>query len=441
MGSNMVYDVVKSVSCILEIYFVVSFYNEYGRIKKEKLSQGYYFACITATIASMFVNLFGNTLLNITVNSAIYLILGLILRNKNIWETVKEWLLVLWIMIGVEFVFAMLQSVCVRASAVVADEIFKDEFTAVSSIFSVELTKFAAFSFVKQCFPKTFCQRIDKKLFFIYAVQAAVSITIMVLIPYIRPLSENLTFTDIIIVVLYIIILFENMCLLYFLEKYDREREGQFQKEFELARYYEMQKHFDEIERINKSHEVYIHDMGNYLKQVAIYADKGNNRDILNVMEKLSIQFFKNDNKVYCNSILMNAILVDLEGRAKLHDISTEIFVEQGFSFENMADMDIMVLLGNAFDNAYEAAQKCRQGYIQVKMFKQNEGAFSIVRVINTYEGEILVEGDILLTTKDNKRVHGIGRQNMRDVVSRYGGIYTNSYDGKMYRLVISIPN
>ncbi len=438
MESTMVYDVVRTISCILEIYFVVDFYNAYSeKEKKNEFTCWHYLACVAAALASMYVNSLGSTVLNVTVNPLIYLILRVVLFDKNIWAVIREWLIVLLVMIGVEFVFVMLQSIPVHVST---DEIFKDEFMTISSILSVELIKFAVFFLLKQ-FPKSLYRKIEKKLFLIYVIQMTTSIAVMISIPYIRPASEVLTVMDTIIVVLYVIVLFGNICLLYFLEKYNREKDMQLKKEIELTKYYEKQKYYDEIDRINKKHAIYIHDMSKYLKQIAVYADKGSNTDILDMIDELNVEFLKDDSKVYCSNILLNAIVVDLVERAKAHNIETDIFVEQGFGLEHMRDMDITMLFGNAFDNALEAAQKCENGYIQVKLFRQNEGAFSVIRIVNTYAGDVICEGRRQLTTKNDKELHGIGIRSMQEIVDKYNGLYAREYEDDLYRLIISVPN
>ncbi len=438
MESTMVYDVVRTISCILEIYFVVDFYNAYsGKEKENEFTCWHYAVCVAAALASMYVNSLGSTVLNIAVNPFIYLVLRIVLFDRNVWAIIREWLIVLLVMIGVEFVFVMLQSIPVYAST---DVIFTDAFMTISSILSVELIKFAVFLLLKQ-FPKSSYRKIEKRLFLIYVIQMTISIAVMISIPYIRPASEVLTVMDTIIVALYVIILFGNIFLLYFIEKYNREKDMQLKHEVELTKYYEKQRYYDEVDRINKKHAIYIHDMSKYLKQIAVYADKGSNTDILDMIEELNVEFLKDDSKVYCSNILLNAIIVDLVERAKAHGVRTDIFVEQGFELVHMKDMDITMLFGNAFDNALEAAQKCKNGYIQVKLFRQNEGAFSVIRIVNTFAGDVICEGRRQLTTKNDKDLHGIGIRSIQEIIEKYNGLYAREYEDDLYRLIMSVPN
>nr|WP_274528595.1 ATP-binding protein [Paenibacillus piscarius] len=99
----------------------------------------------------------------------------------------------------------------------------------------------------------------------------------------------------------------------------------------------------------------------------------------------------------------------------------------------------ISVVLGNALDNALEAvSRRPEEGeaerYIAVHMHYLNDSLF--IRIQNPYSGP-LHQGRRggLLTTKDDKRNHGIGLQNIRQTIQRAGGLFDFSYSGGLFEL------
>lgn len=100
---------------------------------------------------------------------------------------------------------------------------------------------------------------------------------------------------------------------------------------------------------------------------------------------------------------------------------------------------DISVILGNALDNALEAVSQLpdkeeTERYIAVHMHYLNDSLF--IRIQNPYSGPLHQgpRGE-LLTTKDDKRNHGIGLQNIRQTAERAGGLFNLSYSGGLFEL------
>lgn len=66
-------------------------------------------------------------------------------------------------------------------------------------------------------------------------------------------------------------------------------------------------------------------------------------------------------------------------------------------------------MVSNLISNAYEAALKSDEKKIKVQMYMQNDGSFIIIKIENSFSGEIVRQGDRLLTTKKDGNIHGVG--------------------------------
>ena len=100
-----------------------------------------------------------------------------------------------------------------------------------------------------------------------------------------------------------------------------------------------------------------------------------------------------------------------------------------------IADMDLCALLGNALDNAIEAAVQAEDKQITVRC-RVDKGLF-MLRVENAVEGEVRPD---LATTKADKSVHGFGLAGMREIAERCGGSLETRTGSGRFELVACIP-
>ena len=82
-----------------------------------------------------------------------------------------------------------------------------------------------------------------------------------------------------------------------------------------------------------------------------------------------------------------------------------------------LSDADLCALLGNALDNAMEAAEKSEDPVIHLRC-RVEKGLF-MLQVENALAGD---KAPDLATTKEDKAAHGFGLPGMREIARRYGG-------------------
>ena len=103
-----------------------------------------------------------------------------------------------------------------------------------------------------------------------------------------------------------------------------------------------------------------------------------------------------------------------------------------------LSQSDISVLIGNLMDNAYEAASKAPEKWIGVKICGL-DNAVSI-RVHNTTAHPVLAENPFLLTSKEDRKLHGLGTRNIRRIVNRYNGTLEYCEQKNVFMCNITIP-
>lgn len=159
--------------------------------------------------------------------------------------------------------------------------------------------------------------------------------------------------------------------------------------------------------------------------------------------EKGDIDSFKN----YFNCILSNIdieeklcnsgnIIVDSMINYKLkgvvnNDISVDVCIPEKL---DISEMDITVILGNLLDNAIRAVNEVNESGKE-SIFHLNlnytKGRL-ILRIENSYLNVNLVRGN-LMTTKKDKRGHGLGLKSVKEVLSKYNGVLQINCDKEVF--------
>ena len=100
-----------------------------------------------------------------------------------------------------------------------------------------------------------------------------------------------------------------------------------------------------------------------------------------------------------------------------------------------IGDPDLCALLGNALDNAMEAAEQAQDKVVTLRC-RVEKGLF-MLRVENAVEGALNPD---LSTTKADKSAHGFGLAGMREIARRYGGSLETRTENGRFELVACLP-
>jgi sensor histidine kinase regulating citrate/malate metabolism len=98
-------------------------------------------------------------------------------------------------------------------------------------------------------------------------------------------------------------------------------------------------------------------------------------------------------------------------------------------------DTDLCILLGNILDNAIEASEQVtdEKGYIDLELNDSNE--ILSIHCSNNYHIEPIMQNGKLVTTKTSRILHGIGMQNIADMVKKYDGSMEYQYSDQVFSI------
>lgn len=109
-------------------------------------------------------------------------------------------------------------------------------------------------------------------------------------------------------------------------------------------------------------------------------------------------------------------------------------------SLDNVAEMDLCIVLFNLFDNAIEASGKVNgDRLIKLDIFQKK--SYLVVRIQNTVDGNVLADNPELKTTKKDNKNHGVGLNTIKDIVKRYNGIFETEEENNMFEVDVWLQN
>jgi sensor histidine kinase regulating citrate/malate metabolism len=174
------------------------------------------------------------------------------------------------------------------------------------------------------------------------------------------------------------------------------------------------------------------HDMNNHLSLLQKFMDDGKNKEAQAYINEL-VQEHQQLKKLYSatGNVAIDSIL-----NYKLGSISNpnlHIDVQANVPTELAVEIvDLSIILTNLLDNALTAITKTI-GECQLSIRISYQKGMLLIRVSNSYNGDVQYENGELVTTKAEKHEHGRGLQNVRKAAEKYQGALRLKHDASTF--------
>lgn len=177
------------------------------------------------------------------------------------------------------------------------------------------------------------------------------------------------------------------------------------------------------------------HDMNNNLGiiqgllSIKEYTEASNYLDSLMNDLKVANTYVFSDNK------FLDALINTKINRARSLNIPIDIQLHIG-NFP-MADKDLCALMANILENAIDGAKETKNAQVNLLVEKKDCNLHIVCE--NTYSVQPIIKNGRFITTKSDKKYHGIGTQIIRSIVEKYNGKIDFTVR-EMFLVDISIP-
>lgn len=432
-----IYELVKVLVCIFEVYLMFDFFSAFFTIKKTLRNLYAKVGIVLGFSACVFmVNCLGSSTVNIFFMIALYFLLILFVFEGSLLKKVLYSVIAYIIMGSSEFIFALILA---TPSQQALSEIRLNPFFLTVALIGIKLLTFILFNLAKRLSPNS-NSRMDLKNFVLYTVLPVSWLGIIVAIAYLNVDFDAPGPAKILLVIFSILGIVGNMLIYYAFETYFSTVEKIQQQDLMITKLEMEAKYYEQIDKMNQEHAALLHDVHHYLKTIGEVAAESEDEDVLKILSELQIRVSEKETVIYCNNRLLNAILNEKRKGAMEAGTDLKIKVEPCFSIEQIKEIDLIAIIGNLLDNAIEASAKCESGYVAVCMFMQNDNRYSVMKVENNYTGKIVLEDEKIITTKKDKKRHGIGIQSVSGIVDKYNGSLQNFYENNVFTTIVLLP-
>lgn len=118
---------------------------------------------------------------------------------------------------------------------------------------------------------------------------------------------------------------------------------------------------------------------------------------------------------------IADALLTDKSAKASA--CNTEITFQGAIPADFLSPTDLCVILGNTLDNAMNACQKLPPEIRKtIAISCRCSSGFLFVSITNPVSQKVMIQDNHVVTTKENKTLHGFGLYSLHSVVKKYNG-------------------
>lgn len=181
------------------------------------------------------------------------------------------------------------------------------------------------------------------------------------------------------------------------------------------------------------------HDIKNHL--VALKALESQPEKLSAYLDALGNELETSFYAVQTGNDLLNALVSQKHQLARERGVRLNCYAD--FREVNfLDDIDLCTIVGNALDNAIEAAAVVPEAEHRLATFKAVRRENTLLfKVENYYLHEPLRRNGIFVTRKSDAKLHGYGMKNICAAVEKYGGnISVDTSPDKLFRLTVLLP-
>ncbi len=219
---------------------------------------------------------------------------------------------------------------------------------------------------------------------------------------------------------------------------------GQYETEKELAQLKEQQaqlleRDYNVLNKAYSENAKTFHDMHNHIGAVRSLLTAEKYDKAIEYLDNLQKPVSGIASTVWTGDETVDYLINSRIATAKNEDIHFETHIEFPKN-TNIGGADLCAVLGNLLDNAFDAVRKdnCTENrHISLTIRRINR--MLVIKVVNTFNGEINLSGGKLKTTKTDGGLHGWGVESARTAAAKYDGAITTTADDNIFTAIATM--
>lgn len=238
-----------------------------------------------------------------------------------------------------------------------------------------------------------------------------------------------------------LLLLFINLSI-FAINQYSQKKKVEYmeiqlrlQKESAYREYYSM------LLAQTENHDILIHDIKKHLHAIEILSNQGDIQNVSKYVEQLLLSSDLNKYSRFCNNELLNSILFHYQELCNNKEIDFHVDIRNK-AVDFIADNDLTSLFCNLLDNALEASIKTSKPFIEIRVTKEEATPYITIFIVNSCSNAPSYGNNgMLLTSKSNKSMHGLGEKSIHRIISKYQGYSKSYYDNesKIFHYILAL--
>ncbi|MGN0438613.1 MAG: sensor histidine kinase [Lachnospiraceae bacterium] len=281
---------------------------------------------------------------------------------------------------------------------------------------------------------------MDNRIFLKYLCLPIASFGMMTGVFYSGINFSSSVWLRILMTVCYILMLFGNIIIFYAFNQYSEEMNSNMENQALIMKQQADLEYFMQMSENQERHNEFIHNISHYLRTIHQFAQEDDCKRIVKIVSELDSQLVESEMKMYSNYHVLNAILSEKRRQAEKMSVEFDVYVEPGIVLDRVEDIDLIAMLGNLLDNALQAAENNnKKSFVKVRIYMQDMGGFCVVKIVNSYFGNVIVHEDTFVSTKNEKGLHGLGIKSVNRMAEKYGGYLSCKAKEDVFEAVLLI--
>lgn len=161
------------------------------------------------------------------------------------------------------------------------------------------------------------------------------------------------------------------------------------------------------------------HDMKNHLMLISPYIDSKEYNKAQEYIGDINNYTAVSGQHIHTGNQEVDAIMNYMITKAENKGCKVETKIQIP-NIDFMEKVDLNILLGNLLDNAIEALEKVEERYLYISI--QYKQGVLVIRIQNSYDGMLYKQGKKYITRKQDAKSHGIGLENVNEIIMKYNG-------------------
>lgn len=190
-------------------------------------------------------------------------------------------------------------------------------------------------------------------------------------------------------------------------------------RETDLKSYRAIKEKYDDL-------RIMVHDFEKYCRNIEgmLNADQNDVRSVIHDLENKNKEFLLTE---YTNNKALNILLAQKAEECIGEDIVFQIYA-QDIDLSFLAELDVVSIFANLMDNAIESCRNSADKRIFLSVYGMND-AYIVIKVENSCVRPPQHNNGLLISSKDDSDMHGIGMESINHALERYDGRLKWSYD------------